>query len=141
MNSKMMPVSDLRRKMGRTIRALQDQDEDAVYITQHGQPQAVLLSLERYEQLRRQAGEQAAEPADLTAIRSDPALLALTEQIKAEPPDPAACRPATGSLAEALQNAPEDPDFDLDTWTRQWEAVEAEIKAIDRADDIAEGRE
>ena len=50
-------------------------------------------------------------------------------EIKAEPPNPAAIRPATGSLAEALQNAPEDPDFDLETWTRQWEAVEAEMKA------------
>ena len=51
--------------------------------------------------------------------------------------------PATfvpGSLAEALQNAPHDPDFDLETWTRQWDAIEAEMKAIDRADDIAEGR-
>jgi hypothetical protein len=48
-------------------------------------------------------------------------------------------RPATGLLAEALKNAPHDPDFDLETWTKEWAAVEAEIKAITRANDIAEG--
>ncbi len=46
-------------------------------------------------------------------------------KIKATPPNPAAIRPATGSLAEALQNAPHDPDFDLETWTKEWAAVEA----------------
>lgn len=66
--------------------------------------------------------------------------MALVERIKATPPNPAAIRPAAGSLAEALQNAPEDPDFDLESWTQQWQAIEAEIKAVDRADDIAEGR-
>jgi len=42
-------------------------------------------------------------------------------------------------LAEALRNAPEDPDFDLAEWTAQWQAVEAEMKAITRANDVAEG--
>jgi hypothetical protein len=60
-------------------------------------------------------------------------------KIKATPPNPAMIRPATGSLEEALLNAPEDPDFDLETWTRAWEAFEAQMKAIDRANDIAEG--
>ena len=67
-------------------------------------------------------------------------MIALVERIKATPPNPAAIRPATGALAEALRNAPEDPDFDLETWTRQWDTIEAEIKAIDRADDTGEGR-
>ncbi len=65
---------------------------------------------------------------------------ALVERIKATSPNPAAIRPTTGSLAEELQNTVEDPDFDLETWTRQWDAIEAEMKAIDRANDIAEGR-
>ena len=42
------------------------------------------------------------------------------------------------SLAEALRNAPEDPDFNLAEWTAQWQAVEAEMKAIERADAIAD---
>lgn len=61
-------------------------------------------------------------------------------RIKATPPNSANIHPATESLAEALQNAPHDPDFDLETWTQQWAAVEAEMKAITRANDLAEGR-
>lgn len=67
-------------------------------------------------------------------------LEALVARIKATPPNPANIRPATGSLIEALKNAPEDPDFDLETWSHEWAKIEAEIKAINRADDIAEGR-
>jgi len=89
---------------------------------------------EYYEQLSEQARRRVT-PAELEAIRNDPELIALVERIKATPPNPAAIRPASGSLAEALQNSPEDPDFDLESWTRQWAAIEAEIKAIDRADD------
>jgi prevent-host-death family protein len=140
MTIKIMPVSDLRRKVSQTIKELQHAARDeAVYITQHGRPQAVLVSYEYYEHLREQAKHRLA-PANLETIRNDPALVALVERIKTTPPNPAAIRPATGSLAEALQNAPEDPDFDLETWTRQWDAIEADIKTIDRADDIAEGR-
>ena len=69
-----------------------------------------------------------------------PTLEEVVAEIKATPPNPAAIRPATGSLAEDLQNSPEDPDFDLETWTREWARVEAEMKAITRANDIAEGR-
>jgi prevent-host-death family protein len=138
MTTKIMPVSDLRRKVSQTIKEIQQEDE-AVYITQHGRPQAVLVSYNHYEHLREQARHRMT-PANIETIRNDPELVALVERIKATPPNPAAIRPATGSLAEALQNAPEDPDFDLETWTRQWDAIEAEMKAIDRADDIAEGR-
>jgi prevent-host-death family protein len=138
MATKIMPVSDLRRKVSQTIKGLQQEDE-AIYITQHGRPQAVLVSYEYYEQLLEQARHRTT-PAELEAIQNDPELIALVERIKATLPNPAAIRPATGSLAEALQNSPEDPYFDLEAWTRQWAAIEAEIKAIDRADDIAEGR-
>lgn len=138
MVTRIMPVSDLRRNVSRTIKELQEAD-NAVYITQHGRPQAVLVSYEHYEQLLKQAGDQPAA-VDPETIRNDPELIALVERIKATPPNPAMIHPATASLADLLQNAPEDPDFDLETWTRQWQAVEAEMKAIDRADDIAEGR-
>ena len=140
MTTRIMSVSDLRRKVSQTIKELQHAGrEEAVYITQHGQPQAVLVSYEHYEQLVEQAKRHTAQP-DAETIRNNPEMIALVECIKATPPSWAAIRPATGSLAEALQNAPEDPDFDLETWTRQWNALEAEMKAIDRADDIAEGR-
>jgi cell pole-organizing protein PopZ len=69
-----------------------------------------------------------------------PTLEEVVAQIKATPPNPAAIHPATASLADLLLDAPEDPDFDLERWTQQWAAVEAEMKAITRANDIAEGR-
>ena len=54
-------------------------------------------------------------------------------KIQAIPPNPHSIRLARGSLAEALRTAPEDPDFDLATWEREWAEVEAEIKAMARA--------
>ena len=139
MSTRIMPVSDLRRNVSQTIKEIQ-QRNNAIYITQHGRPQAVLIGYEQYERLLAQASGRTAPQVDPEAIRNDPEMIALVERIKATPPNPATIRPATGSLAEALQNAPENPDFDLETWTRQWDAVEAEMKAIDRANDIAEGR-
>jgi plasmid stability protein len=66
---------------------------------------------------------------------------AVVAKIKATPPNPQCIHPASGSLAEALRNATDDPDFDLAQWTQEWEAVEQEMKAITRANNIAEGRE
>jgi prevent-host-death family protein len=138
MSTKIIPVSDLRRSVSKTIKALQDDDE-VVYITQHGRPQAVLVSYEHYEQLLRKATAQTAALVDPEIIRNHPDMIALVDRIKATPPNPNNIHPATASLADLLRNAPQDPDFDLETWTRQWDAIEAEMKAIDRADDIAEG--
>lgn len=54
-------------------------------------------------------------------------------KIQATPLNPRSIRPGQGSLAEALHSAPEDPNFDLATWEREWAEVEAEIKAMARA--------
>ena len=61
-------------------------------------------------------------------------------KIQATPPNPHSIRPADGSLAEALRNAPNDPNFDLAAWNREWAAIEAEMQAITRANAMAEGR-
>ena len=61
-------------------------------------------------------------------------------KIQATPPDPRNIRPASGSLAEALQTASTDPKFDLAEWNSAWASVEAEMKMITRANTIAEGR-
>ncbi len=53
---------------------------------------------------------------------------------------PVTASPANGSLAQALRSAPEDPEFELETWRREWSAVEAEMRALTRANDLAEGR-
>ena len=64
----------------------------------------------------------------------------VVKRIQASPPLPSSIRSAKGSLAEALQNAPEDPDFDLDSWQKAWAEVEVEMKVRTQADRHAEGR-
>ena len=54
--------------------------------------------------------------------------------------NPAQIRLATASLAAALRSAPADQSFDLESWQRQWSAVEAELTSLTRANDVAEGR-
>ena len=53
---------------------------------------------------------------------------------------PGQIRLATGSLTEALQDAADFPEFDLDVWQKEWTAVEREMKTITRTNAIAEGR-
>jgi plasmid stability protein len=78
---------------------------------------------------------------DAVAEETFPTPEEVVARIKATPPNPNNIRPATGSLAEYLSRlVPEDPDFNVAEWERQWDAIEAEMKAITRANDIAEGR-
>ena len=62
------------------------------------------------------------------------------KRIRMTPANPAQIRPATANLADALQAAPSDPAFDLESWQCQWSEAEAEIKSLARANDVAEGR-
>ena len=41
-----------------------------------------------------------------------------------------------GDLAEALRNGPTDPNFDLKTWEQEWAQAEAELKRINRLNDM-----
>ena len=69
-----------------------------------------------------------------------PSVEEVVAEIMAAPPNPAAIRRAEGSLAEVLQRYPPDLAFDGAAWDAQWAAVEAEMKGITRANDIAKGR-
>jgi hypothetical protein len=62
------------------------------------------------------------------------------EVIRTTPANPSHIRPATVNLADVLQAAPSDPEFDLERWQRQWSEVEAEVNSLTRANDVAEGR-
>ncbi len=75
-------------------------------------------------------------PAVEATLTSDvlPSLEQLVAKIQGLPRDPRNIRPATASLKELLENAPEDPEFDLDEWQRQWDLFEQELKDIERAD-------
>ena len=59
--------------------------------------------------------------------------------IRATAPNPKSILAATGSLATALRNAPLVSDFNLGATERDWAAVELQIRATTRANDIAEG--
>jgi len=69
-----------------------------------------------------------------------PSVDAVVAKIKATRPNHRNIRPAHGSLAEVLRRTPHTEVFDLDQWQKDWAAVEAEMRAVTRADDLAEGR-
>ncbi len=71
---------------------------------------------------------------------SFPLLEEIVAEIKATPPDPTAYHPAQASLAEALAALPDDPDFDLEKWQREWAKVEFEMKTIELADAIRDAQ-
>jgi hypothetical protein len=60
--------------------------------------------------------------------------------IRRTPANPTQIRPAAINLADALQAAPSDPTFNLESWQRQWSEAEAELKSMTHANEIAEGR-
>ena len=76
------------------------------------------------------------------ALANDPELLALVARIKATP-SPAHSIPSQRKLAELLRSFEAmdlGDDYDLDAEIAALDAAEAELRAINRADDIAEGR-
>ena len=102
------------------------------------------------KELQRQADSRALSPEAVALLLLQEALTPETtdpsptpqevvDKIKQLPPNPNAFRPAQGSLAEALESAPTDPDFDLEEWTKEWQLVEAELRAMTLSNTIAEG--
>ena len=71
MATKIIPVSDLRRKTSDVIKAVQSGDR-VVYITQHGRPAVVLVDYEHYEMLMAQL-EDLSDLASLEAAADEPA--------------------------------------------------------------------
>jgi prevent-host-death family protein len=63
MGTRIMPVSDLRRKTSEVLNDLRD-EENEVYVTRYGHPVAVLVDYEYYERLK-ELSEQA-KAASLT---------------------------------------------------------------------------
>lgn len=61
--------------------------------------------------------------------------------VKARPIHPETIIPPKGSLLVALKTPTyDDEDFNLEEWTKQWQAVEHEMKTLTRQNDLAEGR-
>jgi prevent-host-death family protein len=70
MGTKIMPVSDLRRQTSKVIQTI-IREKEAVYITQHGRPAAVLVDYEEYEAMLAQL-EDFADLASLEAAVDEP---------------------------------------------------------------------
>jgi hypothetical protein len=64
----------------------------------------------------------------------------VVSRIQATSPNSSQVRAATANLADVLRAAPSDPCFDLESWNSQWSVVDAEMKALTRANDVAESR-
>lgn len=62
MNTKIMPVTDLRRQTSAVIRSIQE-NGTVVTITQHGRPAAVMLDYAQYEALVLQAQDAGWPPS------------------------------------------------------------------------------
>jgi plasmid stability protein len=95
----------------------------------------------RAERRQRSVEELAVEI--LTAAVEDLELstpLEVVGRMQASKPNTDQIRPATASLATLLQASPDDPDFNLNDWQRQWAAVSSERAEITHANDVAEGR-
>ncbi len=72
------------------------------------------------------------------------ALQKTVARIKARPPNPAMVIQPTMTIEEVAAlweaSSPTDEDIPPDEWDRLWAEFEANLKAADRAKDIAEGR-
>lgn len=106
-------------------------DEIEIQLQQKGQEQQLSV-----EELALEILAYALKKRELAPTPED-----VVAKIQATSLTPGNIRPARGSLADALRNAPEDPDFNLETWNRQWAALEAEMRALTLANAVAEGRE
>jgi prevent-host-death family protein len=70
MTTKIIPVSDLRRRTSDVIKAVRDGGQ-VVYVTQHGRPAVVVVDYEDYEALMAQL-EDLSDLASLQAAADEP---------------------------------------------------------------------
>lgn len=106
-------------------------------------PDDVQAQLQRAAESQHRSLEEVALDILANAAVADPAVPTPEEvvaRIRATSPNPKSILAATASLAAALRNAPHVSDFDLGVWEHEWAAVESEIRARTRANDVAEGR-
>jgi hypothetical protein len=103
----------------------------------------LVAKLQEKAELQRLSVEEAALHILSTGLEIDekyPTPEDVVARIQATLPHSVALQTPAHSLAEALRNAPIDPEFDLDTWQKEWDAVEAEMKALTETKNQSEGR-
>jgi hypothetical protein len=106
----------------------QEAGDETIVIERDGQPAYVLMPYAEYEALRASRQSQPAFHIDWSEDRT---LEDVVADIKRRGPGIPNVREATAPLADYLLNAPHDPDFNLEEWTREWEKINAEIEAED----------
>jgi hypothetical protein len=112
--------------------AQQSPVDEPLVLEQGGRRIAVLLPPEEYEAYRAWRQVRLTDAAPMWA--DDRTLEDVVADIKRRGPGVPNYREATASLKELLENAPHDPDFNLEEWTRDWARVEAEMKAAEVRD-------
>jgi len=65
----------------------------------------------------------------------------VVQRILSSPPKPQNIRPAIGSLSHALREGKSEYELNLEEWQKEWAVVEAEMRAIEKADSIADDLE
>ncbi len=111
-------------------------------------PDFLAAKLQTKAQLRKRPAEEVAVELldEVLTDQIDVDLDAAIARVRALPVDPGLIHQPTGSLEQYLEESiaredKENADFDLGDWQKEWDAFEAEQKAVDRADDVAEGLE
>ena len=101
---------------------------------QKGAPVRVILLVEESVPTEEETDEA---PPDLSSFEQ------IVAEIQRMGPNPNNITPAGGQLAEKLAHplTEPDPEFDLEAWTREWDRVEAEMKAQSLAHEEAERQE
>jgi prevent-host-death family protein len=108
---------------------------ERIILTSRGKPKAVIVSLDDLNRLKYD------ESIARTGAELPETLEELVERIKATPPNPAMIEPARGSLADSLAHliaTSAGSEFNQEEWEEQWAKVEAEMKEIERLNDLAE---
>ncbi|MBI5564732.1 MAG: hypothetical protein HY870_07555 [Chloroflexi bacterium] len=112
--------------------AQQSPVDEPFVLEQGGRRIAVLLPPDEYEAYRAWRQAHLAVAASMWA--DDRTLEDVVADIKRRGPGVPNVRKATASLKDLLENAPHDPDFNLEEWTRDWAKIEAEMKESERRD-------
>jgi hypothetical protein len=110
--------------------AQQSPVDEPIVLEQGGRRIAVLLPPDEYEAYRAWRQHRMALPDNWFEQTPEE----VVADIKRQGPGIPNVRRATASLGELLRNAPQDPHFNLEDWTREWAKVEAEMKAADQRD-------
>ena len=101
--------------------------DELIVVERNGKPAYVLVPYAEYQAWRAQRTALPTNWLDQTPEE-------VVADIKRLGPGVSSVQPATASLRELLENAPSDPDFDLEEWTRDWAKIEAEMKEAERRD-------